>query len=293
MPGLHPNVVQDIPPSAVFLALYIFSGVCHQVIFQRNRRKGHKFLMSWAMFGFSMARKGTMVLRIAWATRPENGSVALAATIFAFLGVLVIYVVVLLLSLRVFRARQPKLGWNVWLSKGIKITYGLLLLVVLTVVPFGIVAGFTRNPDLLKACLWIQRAGVLFFFIFNFIAPVLYLLALFLPRPTDIEPENFGTGTMQAKLVILFVGLFFTMFISTFRFAVAWSPWRPLSHPAWYDTRPAFYIIELGFELVITFTLLFTRFDRRFWVPNGSTRPGDYSSIDLDGDENKELQLWK
>ncbi|CAO2655480.1 Nn.00g105440.m01.CDS01 [Neocucurbitaria sp. VM-36] len=290
-PGQHPNVVQDIAPSAIFLALYILSGVCHQVTFQRNRRRGHKFPMSWAMFGFAMARMGTMVMRIAWATRPDNGSVALAATIFAFLGVLVIYIVVLLLSLRVFRARQPRLGWNVWLGKGIKIMYGVLLIVTLVVVPFGIVAGFTRDPEMLNACAWITKAGVLFFFLFNLIAPVLYLLALFLPRPKDIEPETFGTGSMQAKLVILGVVLFFTNFISVFRFAVTWAPYRPLSHPAWYDSRAAFYIIELSFELVITFTLLFTRFDKRFWIPNGSSRPGDYSSIDFNGSEHKSLQL--
>ena len=290
-PGLHPNTAQDIAPSAVFLALYIASGVCHQVIFQRNRRRGHKFLMSWALFGFAMARKGTMVLRIAWSTRPNNGSVALAATIFAFLGVVVIYVVVLLLSLRVLRACQPTLGWNVWLGKGIKITYAVLLIVVLVVVPFSILNGFTKDPQLSRACGWVIKAGVLYFFLFNLIAPVLYLLALFLPRPTDIEPEDFGTGSMQAKLVVLAVVLFFTNVISAFRFGVAWAPYRPLSHPAWYDSRAAFYLVELGFELIITFTLVFARFDRRFWIPNGSKRPGDYSSIDLDGAEHKSFLL--
>jgi hypothetical protein len=166
------------------------------------------------MFGFAMARKGTMVMRIAWATRPNNGSVALAATIFAFLGVVVLYVVVLLMSLRVFRARQPQLGWDLVLGKGIKVTYAILLVVVLVVVPFGIVSGFTKDPQLLSACGWITKVGVLYFFLFNLIAPVLYFLALFLPRPNVIEPENFGTGSMQAKLVILGVVLFFVNFIS-------------------------------------------------------------------------------
>jgi hypothetical protein len=247
--------------------------------------------MSWAMFGFAMARKGTMVLRIAWATRPNNGSVALAANIFAFLGVVVIYIVVLLLSLRVFRARQPRLGWRPWLSKGIKITYAVLLVLVLVVIPFTIVNGFTKDPQLLKACTWIIRVGVLYFFLFNLIAPVLYLLAIFLPRPKDPEPENFGTGGMQAKLIILAIVIFFTVFISAFRFGVTWAPIRPLSQPAWYDTRAAFYTIELGFELIITFTLISVRFDRRFWIPNGSKRPGDYSSVDLDGSDHKSFQL--
>lgn len=243
------------------------------------------------MFGFAMARKGTMVLRIAWATRPNNGSVALAANIFAFLGVVVIYIVVLLLSLRVFRARQPRLGWKPWLSKGIKITYAILLVLVLVVVPFTIVNGFSKDPQLQKACTWIIRVGVLYFFLFNLIAPILYLLAIFLPRPKDIEPENFGTGCMQSKLVVLAIVIFFTVFISAFRLGVTWAPIRSLSQPAWYDTRAAFYTIELGFELIITFTLISVRFDRRFWIPNGSKRPEDYSSVDLDGNEHKSSQL--
>lgn len=243
------------------------------------------------MFGFGMARLGTMVLRIAWATRPDNGSVALAATIFVFLGVLIIYIVVLLLSLRVFRALQPRLGWNLWLGKAIKIKYGILLIVVLMVIPFTILSGYTRDPQLSNACVWVQKAGVLYIFLFSLMAPSLYLLALFLPRPKNIEPENFGTGSMKAKLVILGSVMFFTIFISGFRFGVAWTPYRPISRPTWYDTRAAFYIIELGFELVITFFLIFVRFDRRFWIPNGSRHPGDYSSIDLDGSRHRPFQL--
>ncbi|KAF2158586.1 hypothetical protein M409DRAFT_30913 [Zasmidium cellare ATCC 36951] len=290
-PGQHPNVRQDVAASAVFLFLYIVSAVCHQATFQTNRRKGHKFLMSWAMFGFAMARFGTLIFRIAWACRPYNGSVALTATIFVFLGVLVIYCVVLLLSVRTLRARQPTFGWNPWLDNFIKANYWALLVVVLVVIPFGILSGYTKDEELLNACAWIEKVGVLYFFLLNLIAPVLYFLALFMPRPKDVPPENFGTGSMRAKLIILGVVLFFTVFISGFRFGVAWSPYRPLSDPAWYDSRAAFYIIELGFELVITFTLIFTRFDRRFWIPNGSKQPGDYSRIDPDGKEHAQIHL--
>ncbi|KAJ4983070.1 hypothetical protein SVAN01_11448 [Stagonosporopsis vannaccii] len=277
-PGLHPNVVQDIAPSADLLALYITSGVCHQIIFQRNRRCGHKFLMSWAMFGFAMARKGTLVLRIAWATRLNNGSVALTANVFAFLGVVVIYVVVLFLSLRVLRAWQPRLGWNFWLDKGIKFTYAVLLVVILLVLPSSILNGFTTDPQLLRACAWIIKSGVFYFFLFNLIAPVLFLLALFLPRPKDVELENFSTGSSQAKLVILAV---FSSSPFSFRHFVLESPGRPIDH----------FQSLLGFELIITSILISVRFDRRFWIPDGSKRPGDYSSIDLDGSENTPFQL--
>lgn len=41
----------DIPISAVFLVLYIGGAVTHMTIFQLNKRKGHKFLMSGLLFG--------------------------------------------------------------------------------------------------------------------------------------------------------------------------------------------------------------------------------------------------
>lgn len=291
-PGQHPNVSQDIAPSAVFLALYIAVGVYHQVIFQRNRRRGHKFLMSWAMFGFSAARIGTLVLRIAWATRPNNGSVALSATIFAFLGVLILYFVIMIMTVRIFRARQPKLGWNPWLRQGLRITYGFIVIVILVVIPFGVASGYFKpTTEISRICVWVTKAGVLIFFLFTMIPFALYLLAVFLPPPTDCLPENFGTGSMQSKLIITGVCMFFTIFISGFRFGVTWAPFRPLSKPAWYDSRAAFYVIELGFELIIAYTLLFVRFDRRFWVPNGSTKPGDYSRRNLNSGAHKSSEL--
>jgi hypothetical protein len=84
-------------------------------------------------------------------------------------------------------------------------------------------------------------------------------------------------GSMGSKLIILGVAVFFCLFIVSFRTSVAWSGPRPASSPAWYDTKAAFYVILFGFEIIVLYLLLLTRFDKRFWVPNGSNKPDDYS----------------
>ena len=281
MIGGIPTVHQDIPVSAVLIFIYLVGAIANQVIYRRNQRKGLRFPMSWAMFGFCMSRVGTHVLRIAWATRPTNARVAIAALIFTNIGVLVVYVVVLLLALRVFRATHPKLGWNRRLGKTFTVSYVLLLGAVLLVIAFTILTFYTLNPTVRSVALWIQRSAILYMLFFNIASLSLLLLSWLLPRAQD--NENFGTGGMGSKLIVLGVAIFFTIFIAGFRTGTAWSAARLASNAAWYDSKAAFYVILFGLEIIIVYLFLLTRFDRRFWVPNGSNKPGDYSRIDLDG----------
>jgi uncharacterized membrane protein YhhN len=49
--GGAPEIGVDIPITAMFLAMFIMGAVAHMTIFQLNRRKGQKFLMSGLLFG--------------------------------------------------------------------------------------------------------------------------------------------------------------------------------------------------------------------------------------------------
>jgi len=60
--GGVPSISVDVPISAVFMFLYILSAIGHMTIFQINKRRGQKFIMSGMMFGFSVARTVTMIL---------------------------------------------------------------------------------------------------------------------------------------------------------------------------------------------------------------------------------------
>jgi hypothetical protein len=49
--GGRPSIGTDIPVTTVFLLLFIAGAAVHMTIFQLNRRRGHKFLMSAILFG--------------------------------------------------------------------------------------------------------------------------------------------------------------------------------------------------------------------------------------------------
>jgi hypothetical protein len=51
--GGRPKVGVDVPITAVFLILFIIGAATHMTIFQINRNRGHKFLMSALLFGMS------------------------------------------------------------------------------------------------------------------------------------------------------------------------------------------------------------------------------------------------
>ncbi|KAH6690799.1 hypothetical protein BKA61DRAFT_684477 [Leptodontidium sp. MPI-SDFR-AT-0119] len=274
MVGGHPTTSLDVPISAVFLAFYLLAAVGNMTVFQTNRIRGHKFLMSWAMFGFCMARNATFVLRIVWAYRPHNARLIIAVQIFAAAGVLVSYIVALLLSLRIFRATHPELGWNPKLRMLCKGLYILLFVSFVLTISFTIESFYTLNLKIKKVALWVQRASSLVQLLFNLTSLIILSLSISLPRTTP--PENFGTGSLKKKTTILSIVMFFVLFIISFRFGIAWTDPRPASNPAWFDSKPAFYVIEYVLELVVIYTLLLTRFDRMFWVPNGSAKAGDY-----------------
>lgn len=88
--GGIPSRGVDIPICAVFIACFLAIGATHMTIFQKNRRRGHKFVPSALCFGFSMARVATFTMRIVWATRPTNQNVTIAANALVAAGVILL-----------------------------------------------------------------------------------------------------------------------------------------------------------------------------------------------------------
>ncbi|KAK5708702.1 hypothetical protein LTS12_028159 [Elasticomyces elasticus] len=210
MGGL-PSVIPDIPVCAVFMALYISFAATNMTIFQKNRRRGHKFVLSAMMFGFCMARITTLVLRIVWATRQHNVRLAIAANIFVNAGILLVYIINLILAQRILRAKQPRIGWNPIIRHSTKAFYILIGGALIMVITSTVISVYTLNP-------------------------------------------SFKTG-------------------------VNWTQPRPATEPMWYHKKASFYVFNFTLEILILCLLTFSRIDKRFFIPNGSTRPGDYSSL--------------
>lgn len=226
----------------MLLAFYAASAAGNMYIFQTNKRKGHKFIPSALLFGFSMARILTLILRIVWACYPRGVSIAIAANIFVNAGVLIIYIVNLLFASRILRALQPHLGWNPVLGVFYKVLYALIGISLALVIVLTVMNSYTLDATIHAEARWIQRGAILFMLIFTIIPALLLAVALLLP--THPSAETFGHGTMRTKILILAAGICLTVTISGFRAGTTWMPPRPIDNPAWYQSRAAFYCVS-------------------------------------------------
>lgn len=250
--------------------------------FQRGRRAGRKFLCSLLVFGFCMARVAALALRLAWGASPRNRAnvdLAIAAGVFVSAGILLLFIVNLALALRVLRALRPGVGWAPgarWLWRGLVASVLALLVMSVTCSVHSL---FTLDP----AARARERDVLLFSGVYlaavAFLPVVVLLVAVLLPRGAGgYEPEEFGTGRMSTKIGLLLSTSLLLALGAAFRAGINFVP-RPLAQPAWYHSKAAFYCFNFGVELVVVYAYAVARFDRRFYVPDGSSGPGDYSGV--------------
>ena len=270
-----PSINVDVPITSIFLVLYLGSAAANMVIFQTNRKRDHKFLFSAILFGFSMARVVTCIMRIVWATRQRDIKVAIAAQIFNNAGVLVVYLVNLIFAQRVLRAMHPKLGWNTALSHAFHVCYGLLFLTLVMVISATVLMFYTLDMNTIQACFGCQRAATIFLFLLTAAPLILLATSFLLPRSTARE-ETFGVGTVKGKAALLAVQACLATILSGCKLGATWEAPRPINNPAWYQSRAAFYCFGFMLEIIILSIFVFGRVDKRFHVPNGSAKRRSY-----------------
>ena len=274
--GGLPTIGVDVAICSVFLVLFLIGAVAHMTIFQLNMKRGHKFIMSGMMFGFCMARIVTQVMRIVWAAYPTNIRVAIAANVFVAAGVVLLFVVNLIFAQRIVRAAHPRSGWHPvfhWFFIGIYvlIVLSLIMLITATIQSFYTLNGNTRRIDR-----DIQLYGQTFYAIIAFLPIPIVIGGLAIPRRTRLE--KFGSGRWRHKIAILLASSALLCLGATFRTGVNFAGGtRPANDPAGYQNKACFYIFNFLLELIVIVLYIVVRVDRRFWVPDGSHGPGDYS----------------
>ena len=273
--GGHATVGVDVPISAVFIAMFIFCAVGHMTVFQRNRRRGHKFIPSVATFGFCMARITASVLRIAGATRPTNINLAIAGQVFVAAGVLILFILNLLFAQRMLRASQPRFGWSRPVSIAFKALYLLIFLTLVMLIAATVKMFFTLDPDTRRVCRDLQLYGASFFTFVTFLPLPIVAYACLAPRHQPIDP--FGTGKWTTKAKIVGVSGVLLCMGAGFRLGTSAMPARAITNPAWYHHKACFYIFNFGLEVVVAYMWLVFRFDRRFYIPDGSSKVRNYS----------------
>jgi hypothetical protein len=176
------------------------------------------------------------------------------------------------LTQRILRAIHPHLFWHPTIST----LFTLLLISVPLFILFNIAlltaSFFVTSPSsttLTKSLLYLGTSWTLFLCLL----PILLLPLGLYPSPSPIQ--NFGTGLFRTKIILL-VYSSLTLFIGSIVRLIAAAQSHPIEKPGQVDSKAIFYLT--GFTLEIFVVLLFAaaRFDRRFWVPDGCTGPGQY-----------------
>ncbi|KAL9130367.1 MAG: hypothetical protein Q9217_001425 [Psora testacea] len=274
--GGVPTIGVDIPICSVFLVLFLIGAVSHMTIFQVNMRRGHKFIISGMMFGFCMARVVTQIMRIVWACYPRSIRVAMAAQIFVAAGVVLLFVINLIFAQRIVRAAHPHSGWHPLFHWAFIALYVMIVVTLAMIITAVIQSFYTLNENTKRIDRDVQLYGQTFYTVISFLPIPLVIGGLVVPRKTRLE--KFGSGRWRHKIAILIVSALLLCLGAAFRVGVNFAGGtRPRDDPAGYQSKACFYIFNFVVEIIVILAYVLVRVDKRFYVPNGSHGPGDYS----------------
>ncbi|KAI0811631.1 hypothetical protein GGR55DRAFT_79690 [Xylaria sp. FL0064] len=271
--GGVPTLQTDIPISAVLLALFACSAAAHMTILQLNKRAGLKFLFSGMLFVLSILRTIALSMRIVWATKPRAADIAIAAGILTQTGSVLVFVINLFLAQRVVRGYHPRFGWHPATNAFFIFLVACVVASLIMAIAVTVQSVLTLDGDIRRADRTVQLFAGTYMAVLSFSPIPIVLLAMVWPRKTHIE--RFGAGRWRTKVRILLFTTAVATLGTAFRIYTNYAT-RPATDPAWYHSRACYYCFNYVVDLVISATFLFSRFDRRFIVPNGAKRPGDY-----------------
>ncbi|MCJ1224894.1 hypothetical protein MMC12_001541 [Toensbergia leucococca] len=270
--GGVPTTSLDVPITAVFLLLYLLGAISHMTIFQLNMRRDRKFIISGMMFGFCCMRVVTCIMRIVWATRPENVSIAIAAEIFVAVGVVIAFVVNMNFAQRILRASHPRSFWHPVVSASFVACYALIVVSIFMLVFCTVQSFYTLNNNTKRIDRDVQLYGQTYFAIISFMPIPLVIGGIILPH----KVEQFGSGRFRTKIGILLAATTLLCLGASFRVGTNYITPRPANNPAWYQSKACFYVFNFTVEILVIWLYIIVRVDHRFFVPRGASRPGDY-----------------
>lgn len=263
----------------MLLLFFIAGAATNMTILQVNLRRNHKFIISGMTFGFCMARITALIMRIVWASRPHSIPIAIAANVLTVAGVVLLFLINLLFAQRIVRAHRPRLGWSRPGTYFFRALFFSVPVVLVMVIPVSIDMFYTLDVSTHNVLRRVQLVATVYMALLAFLPIPITLLTLFAPPrpPHHGTVENFGQGQMRTKIGLLLFTSTLLALGASFRAAVNFMP-RPLTSPAWFDSKPCYYIFNYVIEIIVVFTYTISRFDRRFHIPNGSSAPGHYAA---------------
>ncbi|KAF7554810.1 hypothetical protein G7Z17_g2663 [Cylindrodendrum hubeiense] len=274
--GGNPEPSVDDPILGVLIALLLASAVFNMTIYRRNAKRNYKFLFSALLFGFSVARTVACVLRIVVGSKPTEVGTRIASQVLMNAGVILLFVINILFAQRILRAYHPKFGWSKpvrLVFRALFVTIGAVLVMMIIVMIYSF---YTLDASVRSTIRTLQLFSATYFAVLAILPVLITVPTILLPREGPIE--NFGQGSMRTKVrLVIFTSLLLTLGAG-FRAGIAYYV-RPATNPAWFHHKACFYLFNFGIEITVVYLYALIRFDRRFYIPNGSSGPGDYSQM--------------
>ncbi|KAK5131604.1 hypothetical protein LTR08_000791 [Meristemomyces frigidus] len=280
--GETPSIMPDVPICAVFLFLFVCAAAGHMTLFRLNLSRGKKFILSGMMFGFCFTRIMANILRIVWSIYPQSVKVGIAAMVFVYAGIILLFIANLFFTQRIVRSQHPHFGWTKPFSFALPAILVVIIGSILALIVAVIISFYTLNTKTLTAVRDIQIYGETLYAVVSFLPiPIVITSCLMRRHPSIRNKQNidkFGSGSMRAKVAIVLVSASFLCLGACWRAAVLYLPEYESTNPAtpWYFKKACFYVFDFSIEICVTLSWLALRIDKRFFIPNGSKGPYSY-----------------
>ncbi|KAI6354971.1 hypothetical protein MCOR25_008404 [Pyricularia grisea] len=272
--GEVPTRDVDLPVTIIFLILFIAGAVTHMSIYQSNSRRGHKFLLSDIMFDFCVMRSLACVFRIAWIFQPVKG-VIMMAIILQTGGAAVAALLNIFFAQRLLRSMHPKVGWHpavgpITTFLAFSVPGAIIWQIVHMFVLFFSSVDDTNRANIIFKDLEAGSAFVLFLVTF----PILVTSVVTgWPGP---RPEPFGIGDWRVKKSVIIASGSLLTVGAAIRLSALVTPEAPGERNPVFS-RASFYTTQFMLEIFVVALYAAARVDLLFFIPNGSSKPGDYS----------------
>lgn len=187
----------------------------------------------------------------------------------------VIFAVNLFFAQRIVRAMHPKIGWNP-LFKVVSyfFIWTVPAIIIFNIVSISVSFFSTDNPTRLETTEKMLKFGASWNVALVSMPLLWVLLAGFLPGR---KPEPFGTGHLRFKISLLCYSAVSLLAGAAIRLAVAGNPAMPGMETIIFR-KATFYTTGFMLEFLVVVAYAVVRIDQLFYVPDGSSKPGDYSA---------------
>jgi hypothetical protein len=227
-------------------------------------------------------------LRMAWAAHPHNIRVGMAAMIFVYAGVILLFIANLFFTQRLVRAQHPHFGWSKPFSIALPALLAIMVATILALIAGVIMEFYSLDHTIGVAVRDIQIYGSTFYAVVAFLPiPVVIISTLARQHPKikmTSTVDKFGEGSVTSKIIIILFSACVLTTGAAYRAGTTWLPPIPNMlngapvHGPWYFSRGSFYAFNFSLELFVVWFWLAVRIDKRFIIPNGAKGPYSYGS---------------